>query len=152
MEPLSRWRAAALAFFLTIGLSGVFAVVPFVGGPLSAIVGSIGLLILIPLIVLAPQLVPLVDDGSESDRRPPVSEAEPATRSTRAATTSDPVEDLRDRYANGEISQTEFERRLDDLLATEDLTLGDGGSRADGHDEDGRRSGAERGRRERERN
>ncbi|WP_246023022.1 SHOCT domain-containing protein [Halosimplex halophilum] len=36
----------------------------------------------------------------------------------------DPVETLRERFANGEIDQTEFERRLDALLATEDATDG----------------------------
>ena len=148
MQPISRWRAAALTFFLTIGLSGVFAVVPFVGGSLSAIVGSVGLLILIPLIVLAPELVPLVDDGNEPERRPPASGVDP----TRSTTTGDPVEELRDRYANGEISQTEFERRLDDLLATEDVELGDDRTAVDGRRDDGPRSGSERSRRERGRN
>jgi len=33
--------------------------------------------------------------------------------------TSDPVEDLRERYARGEIDRNEFERRLDDLLETD---------------------------------
>jgi uncharacterized membrane protein len=41
----------------------------------------------------------------------------------------DPVETLRERFARGEIDQTEFERRLDALLAAEDGTgerVGDG--------------------------
>lgn len=140
MESLSRWRAATLAFFLTIGLTVVFGPV----GSLSSVAIGLGFFVLIPLIVLAPELVPLVDDGEEPERRPPVSNAEPTAQSTPS---SDPVEDLRDRYANGEISQTEFERRLDDLLATEDLELGDRRSEVDS-----RRSGSSRGRRERERN
>ena len=36
------------------------------------------------------------------------------------ADAEDPVQVLRDRYATGEIGQEEFERRLDDLLATEE--------------------------------
>jgi uncharacterized membrane protein len=142
MEPLSRWRAAALTFFLTIGLTVAVGALPLVGS-LTGVPIALGFFVLIPLIVLAPELVPLVDDGNEPERRPPVSDTEPTTRSTAA---NDPIEDLRDRYANGEISQTEFERRLDDLLATEDVTLG-GGRR-----DDSPRSGSKRSRRERERN
>lgn len=33
--------------------------------------------------------------------------------------TSDPVDELRERYARGEIGRDEFERRLDDLLETD---------------------------------
>lgn len=142
MEPLSRWRAAALTFFLTIGLTVAVGALPLVGS-LTGVPIALGFFVLIPLIVLAPELVPLVDDGNEPERRPPVSDTEPTTRST---PTDDPIEDLRDRYANGEISQTEFERRLDDLLATEDVNLGDG------RRDDGSHSGSKRSRRERERN
>lgn len=138
MESLSRWRAATLAFFLTIGLTVVFGPV----GSLSSVVIGLGFFVLIPLIVLAPELVPLVDDGEEPERQPPVANAEPA----RSEPTGDPVEDLRDRYANGEISQTEFERRLDDLLATEGVELGDSRSEVDSQRSESTR------RRERERN
>lgn len=112
METISRWRAAALAFFLTIGVSGAVAAAPLVGGVLSGFLASIGLFILLPLIVLAPELVPYVEDSGDSvpGRREP---------------SGDPVADLRDRYANGELSRQEFERRLDDLLATEGLRLDD---------------------------
>ncbi|MEZ3143845.1 SHOCT domain-containing protein [Halobaculum sp. MBLA0143] len=141
METISRWRAAALAFFLTIGASGAVAVAPFVGGFLSAFLASIGLFILIPLIVLTPELVPYVDDGSEP--APP-----------RREPSGDPVADLRDRYANGELSRQEFERRLDDLLATEGLSLDDirteGGTRRTG-DTGGTGDGTRERRRERER-
>lgn len=38
--------------------------------------------------------------------------------------TDDPVELLRERFARGEIEQAEFERRLDQLLATEGVSAG----------------------------
>jgi len=145
MEPIGRWRASALAFFLTIGFTVALSSL----GVLSSVAVGLGFFVLIPLIVLAPELVPYVDDGSEPERRPPVSNAAPTTT---AEPTSDPVEDLRDRYANGEISQTEFERRLDDLLATEDVSLGDSRTEPDGRRSDSSHSTSERSRRERERN
>ncbi|MEF8757362.1 MAG: SHOCT domain-containing protein [Halobacteriales archaeon] len=37
----------------------------------------------------------------------------------------DPLEVLRDRYAKGEISESEFERQVERLLATEDVDVGD---------------------------
>lgn len=146
MESISRWRAAALTFFLTIGASGVATSAPFVN---SAFFASIGLFVLIPLIVLAPELVPFVDDGSDRASPSPTGR-EPVGREP----SGDPVTDLRDRYANGELSRQEFERRLDDLLATEDLELderrADGAARAD--DRTHARAGRDSSRRERERN
>lgn len=38
---------------------------------------------------------------------------------------SDPVDELRDRYARGEIDEGEFERRLEGLLETEDVDAAD---------------------------
>jgi len=53
----------------------------------------------------------------------------------------DPVQRLRDRYAAGEIGQQEFERRLDDLLATEERSgehrLGDEPADASRRESDG---------------
>jgi hypothetical protein len=38
---------------------------------------------------------------------------------------TDPVDELRDRYARGEIDEAEFERRLEGLLETEDVDAAD---------------------------
>jgi uncharacterized membrane protein len=42
-----------------------------------------------------------------------------------ATNQSDPVDELRDRYARGEIDEDEFERRLGGLLETEDVDAAD---------------------------
>lgn len=46
--------------------------------------------------------------------------AEPAAAPSPSEATDDPVERLRERYANGEIDEAEFERRLETVLATAD--------------------------------
>jgi hypothetical protein len=87
MESLSRWRAATLAFFLTIGLTVVFGPV----GSLSSVVIGLGFFVLIPLIVLAPELVPLVDDGEEAERQPPVANAGRRATPSRTSGTATPT-------------------------------------------------------------
>jgi len=42
-----------------------------------------------------------------------------------ATTQPDPVDELRERYARGEIDEAEFERRLEGLLETEDVDAAD---------------------------
>ena len=46
-------------------------------------------------------------------------------RSGDSGTSADPLETLRERYARGEITEAEFERQVEHLLATEDLDPGD---------------------------
>ncbi|WP_096394839.1 SHOCT domain-containing protein [Halorubrum trapanicum] len=99
---------AILSFGLT-SLSAVLLPAPLVTlGPALFITGFF---ILIPLVLVLGEQFPLVASGDESATASPASEG----------TADRPVAALRERYASGEIDEAEFERRLDRLLATEDL-------------------------------
>jgi Predicted membrane protein (DUF2078). len=62
-------------------------------------------------------LVYTLDQQSEADNADPVDSEEQSS--------STPIETLRQRYAAGDISQTEFERQMEQLLETEDLSQTD---------------------------
>lgn len=99
---------AVLSFGLT-SLSAVLLPAPLVTlGPALFITGFF---ILIPLVLVLGEDFPLVAPAEERE----------TVGSTDAASADRPIAALRDRYATGEIDETEFERRLDRLLATEDL-------------------------------
>ena len=76
----------------------------------------IGFFILIPSIWILGEQFPLV-----------AAEDDPADRAATGGVDADstgvdhPVATLRERYATGEIDEAEFERKLDRLLATEDV-------------------------------
>ena len=98
-------------------LSGLIAVLAFGFTALFAVLGLgvavpatfvTGYFLLIPLVWLLGDDFPLVASESDED----ISES---------TTAEQPVAELRDRYATGEIDEAEFERRLDRLLETEPL-------------------------------
>ena len=107
LPTFEKKRLIALIAVLSFGLTALLAVLlPTVLGPLIPATFITGFFILIPLVGLLGDRFPLVasSDGS-----------------TDAATTERPIAELRDRYAAGEIDEAEFERKLDRLLATEDV-------------------------------
>lgn len=77
----------------------------FVGGEAAGVVFVVGWFLLVPLFGVL----------SEHEIVESVSEEE--------AEASSPLDQLRDRYARGEIDEMEFERRLERLLETEDVEL-----------------------------
>src|SRR6056297_2268238 len=97
---------------LTFGLTAFFAVVG-----LEFLVPTtfvLGFFIVIPLIAILGDSLPMVVSGGGEERV-----AVEATRSD--ASGDDPIDELRARYARGELTDAEFERRLERLLETEDV-------------------------------
>ena len=135
LPTFEKKRLIGLMAVLSFGLTSLFAVV--VPGPLEALIPATfiaGFFLLIPLVALLGEDFPLV------------AAADPDASAGSGATAERPVAELRERYASGEIDEAEFERRLDRLLATEDLD-----ERFDRIESDGTGSaGSAGGRRERE--
>ena len=98
----------------------------------SEVLAGLGVVVLLASIPLSESLADLL--------------APPETAGTRATEDADdPVAVLRERYASGEIDETEFERRLERLLATEGGPAGRRpGTDAVGADPDRARETAER--------
>lgn len=101
-----RGQLMGIVAVFTFGLTSLTAVLG--GGALVPAIFITGFFLILPLIGLLGDDFPLVE---ESDEAP-----QPAPR-------QDPVETLRERYASGEITQAEFERRLEYLVETEDLNF-----------------------------
>lgn len=107
-------RLLGILSVLTFGLTAFFGVVG-----LEFLVPTtfvLGFFIVVPLVALLGDSLPIVESESEGkDVRVEQS----------GNVGDDPVEQLRERYARGELSDAEFERRLERLLETEDVEAGD---------------------------
>lgn len=106
------WTVAILSFGLTALIGSVAPIAPVapVAAALSGAIFVLGFFILIPLIWVLGEDFPLVESESADGRGTRAVERE-----------SNPVAELRRRYATGELTEAEFERRLERLLETEEL-------------------------------
>ncbi len=105
MSPLGTWRLAAAVTVLSYGLTillGLF------GLPrLAAALFVVGFLVATPLVLILGTASSAVE-SSEMESAP-------------LETADTPIATLRGRYARGELTDEEFERRLERLVETEQL-------------------------------
>ncbi|MBV0900360.1 SHOCT domain-containing protein [Haloarcula salina] len=113
---LPRWKLAAVIGVLSLGVTMLASVAGF-GSSLAPAALITGWFILIPLVALLGSDLPLVES--------PGDDGEPTVEDVPTVDSKSPVEQLRERYARGELSDEEFERRLDRLLETEGLSVAD---------------------------
>ncbi|MGB9954523.1 SHOCT domain-containing protein [Haloarcula marismortui] len=116
---LPRWKLVATIVIVSTGISMLAAVVGL-GNILAPASIILGWFILAPLVGLLGSKLPMVE--------PPEGEPETDDGDTTIPSESavDPVDQLRERYARGELTDSEFERRLDRLLETEPLSANSG--------------------------
>ncbi|WP_423995577.1 SHOCT domain-containing protein [Halorubrum trapanicum] len=113
LPTFEKKRLIGLIAILSFGLTSLSAVLlPGSVAPLGPALFITGFFILIPLVLVLGESFPLVA---------PADEAAASADSTATGSAERPVAALRERYASGEIDEAEFERKLDRLLATEDL-------------------------------
>lgn len=116
---LPRWKLVATIAILSTGLAMLAGAAGF-GGSIAPVSIILGWFILAPLVALLGSKLPMIEspeDETVADEPDATDPAEP---------TVDPVDHLRERYARGELTDSEFERRLDRLLETESLSANTG--------------------------
>jgi uncharacterized membrane protein len=97
MVPLKSWPGIALVLVVSLGLAALTAVLSL--GALPAVVLILGWFIAAPALAI----LTYYEDDTDGDPED----------------ADDPVATLRERYARGDLTEAEFERRLDTLLETE---------------------------------
>jgi hypothetical protein len=121
-SPLARLTPLFAVVTLPLGILAAI----FVNLPAAAAVFVVGWLLLTPAsaILFGPPTPGPSWAGDEVDelvQERMKEEMEEAIGETDGRSSADPVEELRNRYARGEIDELELERRLDALLETEDV-------------------------------
>jgi uncharacterized membrane protein len=109
---LPRWKLVATIAILSLGIA-MLAGAAGLGNVLAPVSIILGWFILAPLVALLGSELPMIESPEDETEADATDTAEP---------TVDPVEQLRERYARGELTDSEFERRLDRLLETESLS------------------------------
>jgi uncharacterized membrane protein len=96
MVPLKSWPGIGIVLVVTLGLAALTAVLSL--GALPAVITIVGWSLVAPVLAI---LTYYEDDRGD------------------ATDMDDPIATLRERYARGELTEAEFERRLDRLLDSE---------------------------------
>ncbi|WP_336337606.1 SHOCT domain-containing protein [Haloarcula brevis] len=115
---LPRWKLVAAILIVSTGVA-MLGGTAGLGNVLTPVAIILGWFILAPLVALLGSELPMIEspeDKTAADETAVTDTAEP---------TEDPVDHLRERYARGELTDSEFERRLDRLLETESLSATD---------------------------
>ena len=112
---LPRWKLVATIAVLSTGLAMLAGAAGF-GGSIASVSIILGWFILAPLVALLGSKLPMIESPEDE-----TAQHETDARKTTEPTV-DPVDHLRERYARGELTDSEFERRLDRLLETESLS------------------------------
>jgi uncharacterized membrane protein len=129
MRPATARLVETLPAVFAVGTLAVVVLLAVLGfGGLVPVAVVVGWLLLTPLSGILVYVLGVTDEesaGVPESAMENVSESGTATLSDSAETDSDdgPLATLRDRYARGEIDETEFERRVERLLETEDIDL-----------------------------
>ncbi|KAA9399041.1 hypothetical protein Har1130_12610 [Haloarcula sp. CBA1130] len=112
---LPRWKLVATIAILSTGLA-MLSGAAGLGNVIAPISIILGWFILAPLVALLGSKLPMIEPP-ETD-----SDLDESETTTAPESTVDPVDHLRERYARGELTDSEFEQRLDRLLETESLS------------------------------
>lgn len=103
VDTATRLKRAAIVAIFTFGVTALVAVLSGPGpAQLVAAIAVFGWFILTPFVALFD--LPVIDDEAATDEDD---------------ATADPLETLRERYAAGEISEAEFDRKVERLLETD---------------------------------
>ncbi len=119
LESESLVGLVAVGTLPAVALAGMF-----VGSTAAGVVAVVGWLLLVPMLAI------LADDEEFSFGE--------AASDSAASESSEPLDELRSRYATGELTDAEFERRLERLLETEDVDVPPGASVESGTPEERR--------------
>ncbi|ELY66831.1 SHOCT domain-containing protein [Natrinema versiforme] len=101
------WLLVAILTFALTSIAGIAGL-----GALAGAISVIGWFLLTPILLFWGDEVALLLEDAD---------ATGATQTTDTDTESDPLEELKRRYAAGEINETEFEYRLERLVAVDDI-------------------------------
>ena len=122
----TRYKNTALILIVSLGVAIILGGIPYVGPSLGAVMLVLGWFIAAPLYLgWYSRRTSETETTAEiaNISTPTKGHTNPPKTSTELDSTKDPMETLKQQYAAGELSESEFERRLEILLGVDDLNL-----------------------------